>query len=314
MKRINDLQQDFKSVSDNVLGDLSTEERIRMYVKAAAEGQDDRIEWLRDTAPRKEYKIRDLDFTQGAKEAYMLSMLANYQLTRIYTAMMMHEAGRDKEMALILLNEALERLSQGHFTIDEYGDAETPDSWPHDYGSMCAPDESRLAAKYRELWEQNSLQLAFDPEDRSRPYFVELAAGSLLGYRIDRSERVDFAPSKVALTEDKLIQTVVEFYECFHTWRLLAEEHLDVALDELLQATQSERRLFDTYTGPGWMDEETCRHALSRMNLYIDAYEEQVEMIGPLFEDAGEEIAPVDLDARVEEHVEELATELDYTL
>lgn len=37
MKRINDLQHDLQSVSDNVLGDLSTEERIRMHVEAAAE-------------------------------------------------------------------------------------------------------------------------------------------------------------------------------------------------------------------------------------------------------------------------------------
>jgi len=327
MKRINDLQHDLKDVSDNVLGNLSTEERIRMYLKAAAEDQDERIEWLRDTAPRKEYTMRDLEFTEGAKEVYMLSMLANDQLERLYTAMMMHEAGRDKMVALVLLNEALEQLSQGHFTADEYGDVDAPDSWPHDYGPVYDPDTSRLAAKYRELWERNDLELAFDPEDRSRPYFAEIAGGSSDGYRNDVTE--NFSPPGVAMAEDKLMQTVVGFYECFHTWRRLAEEHLDVTVAELLRATQLERQPFDTYTAPGWLDEEQCREMLSGMNLYIEAYEEQMERIGEVLAavepektsevdddrlaEFGEEFSEIALDARVEANVEEMAAELNYT-
>jgi hypothetical protein len=41
MTSLNDLQQDLKNVSDNVLGDLDAEDRVRMFLKAAAEGQDD---------------------------------------------------------------------------------------------------------------------------------------------------------------------------------------------------------------------------------------------------------------------------------
>ena len=65
MKRLTDLQQDVKNVRDTVLTDLDADERVRIFLKAAAEGQDDRIEMLRDSAPRYEYETRDLEFTHG---------------------------------------------------------------------------------------------------------------------------------------------------------------------------------------------------------------------------------------------------------
>jgi len=148
MTSLNDLQQDLKNVSDNVLSNLSAEERVRMFLKAAAEGQDDRIEMLRDSAPRYEYETRDLEFTHGAIEAYTLSRMANASLERLYTATMMHEAGRNQYVAIVLLNEAVEKLSQGHFTVDEYGNADTPASWPHNYGPQYDPDELRLAEEH----------------------------------------------------------------------------------------------------------------------------------------------------------------------
>jgi hypothetical protein len=42
MTRISDLHQDVKNVQDTVLGDLEADERVRMFLKAAAEGEDDR--------------------------------------------------------------------------------------------------------------------------------------------------------------------------------------------------------------------------------------------------------------------------------
>lgn len=326
MKRITDLRHDVKNVQDNVLGDLDPEERVRMFLKAAAEGQDDRIEMLRDSAPRYEYKTRDLEFTHGAIEAYTLSRTANAQLERLYTAMLMHETARNQYVAIALLNEALEQLSQGHFTVDEYGNADTPESWPHDYGPQYDVDESRLAGKYRELWERNDLELAFDTEDRSRPYFAELAADGLVGYRTETSGEYD-RPAGMAQAETKLMDTVAEFYEAFHTWRRLAEEHLGISFDELLQASQTEKRLFDEWTAPGWLTEERCRDVLERMELYLDAYEESQQKVGevlaggppegfPELEDTGitergEAMVEYDLDDMVEAHVADLAEELE---
>ncbi|SDK19987.1 hypothetical protein SAMN05216226_1412 [Halovenus aranensis] len=152
MKRLTDLRHDVKNVQDNVLGDLDVDERVRMFLKAAAEGKEDRIEMLRDSAPRYEYETRDLEFTYGAIEGYSLSSAANAELERLYTAMMMYETARNMHALAVLLNEALEQLSTGHFTVDEYGNADTPPSWPHDYGPQYDANESRLAGKYRELW------------------------------------------------------------------------------------------------------------------------------------------------------------------
>ncbi|GAB6880736.1 hypothetical protein JCM17823_30210 [Halorubrum gandharaense] len=325
MKRLTDLRHDVKNVQDTVLADLDADERVRMFLKAAADGQDDRIEMLRDSAPRYEYETRDLEFTHGAIEAYSLSRAANASLERLYTAMMMHETGRNMHVAVALLNEALEQLSQGHFTVDEYGNAETPASWPHDYGPQYDPDESRLAGKYRELWEGTGLELAFDPEDRSRPFFAALAADGLLGYRTEITD--NYAPSRVARAEMNLIETVVEFYKAFHTYRRLAEEHLDMTLDEFLQASQTEKLPFDGRTGPGWLTEEECRDLLERMQLYIDQYEESQQKVGEALAEGapedldgledvgvaetGELMQEYDLDDIVEEHVAELAEELD---
>jgi hypothetical protein len=77
MTRITDLHQDVKTVQDTVLGDLDADERVRMFLKAAAEDHEDRMKMLRDSAPRHEYETRDLEFTNGAIEAYSLSSMAN---------------------------------------------------------------------------------------------------------------------------------------------------------------------------------------------------------------------------------------------
>ena len=51
MKRIDDLKHDVKDVSETVLADLDTRERIRTFVRETAEGNEERLEQLTDTAP-----------------------------------------------------------------------------------------------------------------------------------------------------------------------------------------------------------------------------------------------------------------------
>jgi len=99
----------------------------------------------------------------------MLSMLANHALERLYITTFWYEAGRDKHIVLALLNEALERLSQGHFTVDEDGTADVPESWPHPFPWMDNTDASRLAGKYGELWEENDIPLPPSFEKRESP-------------------------------------------------------------------------------------------------------------------------------------------------
>lgn len=325
MHPYDDLKRDVQDVQGDVLANLDADDRVRMFLKAAAAGQDDRMEELRESAPRYEYETRDLEFTYGAIEAYTLSKTANAQLERLYTAVMMHEAGRDKLTALALLNEALEALSQGQFSINEYGEIDTPTSWPHEYGPQYDTEESRLAGKYRDLWERTGLELAFDTEGRSRPYFAELVSGGLLGYRSDGVG--SYEPAGMARAETKLMEAVVEFYKAFHTWRHLAEDHLGITLDDLLQASQPKKQPFDERTGPGWLTEEECRDVLQRMQQYLDAYEKSQQRVGEAlaagppedFDDledtglteTGELMTEYDLDDMVDAHVSELAEELE---
>ena len=56
MTSIDDLKHDLKGVSNNVLGDLDTEERLRVFIQEAAEDREERIEWLTETAPTKQYE------------------------------------------------------------------------------------------------------------------------------------------------------------------------------------------------------------------------------------------------------------------
>ena len=324
MNRLTDLQHDVKNVQDTVLTDLDADERVRMFLKAAAEGQEDRIEMLRDSVPRYEYEMRDLEFTEGTKEVYMLSMLANHALERLYITTLSYEAGRDKHIALVLLNEALERLSQGHFTVDEDGTADAPESWPHPYPWMDNTDASRLAGKYGELWEENDIPLPPSFEKRESPYFAELATESLLGY--DYGDGWRESNSIILQSDDNLMQTVVEFYVAFHTFRRLAEEHLDTTLDELLQATQAERSVLNASLVR--VDEEACRDLLERKAYYLTAYEEGMkDLVGAVKEantDALEGVdtedveafasALSDLDAEVDEAVEEMAAQFDYAI
>jgi len=324
MTRITDLHQDLKNVQDNVLGDLDADERVRMFLKAAAEDREDRIEMLRDSVPRYEYEMPDLAFTEGTKEVYILSMLANHALERLYITTLSYEAGRDKHVALVLLNEALEQLSQGHFAVDDHGNADTPESWPHPHPGMDNTDASRLAGKYAELWDENDIPLPPSFEERISPYFAELATESLLGYDYGGGWRE--SNSIILQSDSNLTQTVVEFYVAFHTFRRLAEEHLETTLDELLQATQAERSVLNA--SPVRVDEETCRELLERKRCYLTAYEESMndllntvrerntdtlgEIDAEVFEEFAGELS--DLDAEVDEAVEEMAAQFDYAI
>jgi len=323
MTRITDLHQDVEAAQDTVLGGLETDERIRMFLKASAEDRDDRIEMLRDSAPRSTYEMPDLEFTEGTKEVYLLSMLANHTLERLYTTILMHEAGRDKHILAILLNQALAELSQGHFTVDEYGNVDTPESWPNPHEWMDDTDTARLAGRYGELWAERDLELPPSFDERVTPYFAEMATAGLLGYR-HKLDRLEDGLSRTAFIDEQLTSATAEFYVGFHTFHRLAEEHLDTTLDELLQATQAERSMFDASLPSGRIDEEACRDLLERKEIYLDAHEGVLEVLMDAAEEMDAEDTDVfaedlglsksDLDTEVDECLEEIVAALDYAV
>ena len=319
MTSIDDLKHDLKGVSDTVLGNLSTEERIRVFAKEAADGNEDRLEQLADTAPRKEYRVPDLEYLNGIKKVGAVSLQARYELQKRYQAITEHETIRDKYMTLMLLNESLSRLSREAFEIDEFGNFDAPD---HDdaeyaYGKKRAPDTAYLATKYRELWEGVSAELLVDEEDREIKQFPELAAAGSLAYPSDLSGEAyddlddDRISSEVYQSEVRLLTALVDFRIRFHGWRLFAEEHLDITLDEFLDisAPEGEDGVGVTH-GIAEIDEQLCENILSLNGDYLEAYPALLEEWADDMDRDAEEI-DVDLDARAQNFADGLADAVD---
>ncbi|SDY98103.1 hypothetical protein [Halopenitus persicus] len=311
MTSIDDFKHDVKSIGDKQLADLDTEERLRYFIQEAAEDREERIEWLTETAPTKQYEATDLEYTDGIKRYSFLSLQARHGLQTLYQAITEREADRDRYMAVMLLNGVLERLSQGHFTVDEYGNAEIPGSWPDDYGPQYAPDTSTLATKYRELWEDVPAELLLEGDDRSgtSEQFPHLAALGLMAYAEDYSGfddvDIDRIPPEFVRAELQLAKMVVHFHTRFHGWRIFAEKYLDVTLDEFLaiirppEAADSPLDPFARPHGVPAVDEELCENTLSYYRDYLEAYqslrEEYADRAGMERPDA-----PLDLDDRAE--------------
>lgn len=321
MTSIDDLKHDLKGVSDGVLGDLDTEERLRVFIKEAAEDREERIEWLRDTAPRYEYTATDLEYTNGTLKVSMMSLMARNQLYQNYQAIEHHEATRDKYMALMMLNETLARLSRRGFDVDEYGNVDVPegaDAEYNAYGDKQAPEISYLATRYRELWDELPLELLVDEDERAVKQFPGLAASGLLAYPSDLSGEMfddlddDRIDSEVYLTELRLLKALVDFHINFHGWRLFAEEHLEVSFDEFLNAPVPGDSGASAPSGVVDLDEDLCRSVLSLNRDYLEAYpallKEWADADG--LEECDEEVT-ADLDARAREFADGLAEDTD---
>ena len=305
------LHRDLKNLSEELLGGLSSAERIQMFAKAAADNNDEFIEELWATAPKKRYELPELASRSGARTVFLLSALVYGELVRLETEMRVHKAERDRAMALVLLHEALSRLSNGQFSVDEYGDIEIPDSWPEAYGPKYDPETSKLATKFRALFESTALELPISVAERSPAYFPELAACSLLAYRDDLSDEAfddlpDFSHSEAFQSEVLLIHTVVEFYRTYHGWRIVAEDHIGISFDEFLGVAQPEDDYGGMFATAGGtpLDQDQCETILSLHQLHLDAYEDVFEALSIHFDEASDSIG---LDEQVEEYVAALA-------
>ena len=302
------IRRDLEQLSDDLLADLSSAERIPMFAKAAAENNDELIEAIWETAPRKRYEMPDPASLSGAQTVFALSTFANGELVRLETEMRMYKAERDRAMALVLLNEALSRLSHGQFSVDEYGVTEVPDSWPDSYGPKYDPKTSKLATRFREMFESTSLDLSIPEAERSRPYFPGLAATSVVAYPNDLSDEAldelpDFSHSAVFESEALLIHTIVGFYRSYHAWRIVAEDYIGISFDEFLGIAQAEddrEGLFAT-VDDRQLDEDLCETILSLHQLYLDAYEDVMEELLIHFDNELDGIASPD--EQVEEYV-----------
>lgn len=100
---------------------------------------------------------------------------------------------------------------------------------------------------------------------------------------------------------------LVDFHTRFHGWRLFAEDHLDITLDELLDISAPGREDGVGVThGILEIDEQLCENILSLKRDYLEAYPAIVEE----WTDESEEI-DVDLDNRAKNFAEGIAEAVD---
>lgn len=80
MTSLNDLQHDLENVSDNVLSNLSPDEHLRVLIQEVSEGRNERLEWLADAAPQKEFRAVDPEYKKRMHMAFDFSLSATYTL------------------------------------------------------------------------------------------------------------------------------------------------------------------------------------------------------------------------------------------
>ena len=141
--------------------------------------------------------------------------------------------------------------------------------------------------------------------DRSPEYFPGLVATGTAAYPSDTSDLEDLPDSTLSElhhVELKLMLTLVEFYRKFHGWRMFAETYHDTPLDEFLAVAHPPGDQ-DHWTGPSYVDPDTCRAVLSQNEDYLDAVgDAMADMAERHNEDTDGENIPPDLDAQAEQY------------
>lgn len=165
------------------------------------------------------------------------------------------------------------------YASSEHEHEQGDDDAEYAYGKQSVPDTAHLATKYRDLREDVSVELLVDEEDREIPRFPDLSAAGLLAYPDDFSGETfddlddDRIPSEVQETDVRLLQALVDFHTRFHGWRMFAEEHLDITLDELLDIAAPERKGdVGVMHGAAKITENLCESTLALNREYLEAY------------------------------------------
>jgi len=273
------VENDLNDVSDHVLGDLDPDERIRMVMKTSHEDRDEDMEKLVETVPMRTYEIQDLEYRDAVQTVFVLSTHVKNRLRTVYRQICQYENGRDLNVALLMLNEAL--------------------------GFDRETDTDEVAERYGELWDETGLML----ETPVEPARDTLPVVGMLAYPPDFSD-VDLSdldnvpddPSEgtheAAFYDLRLTRSVLDFYVVFHGARRLSEDVMDVSFDEFVDFAQ---------TGPpggalGTVEitEEWCRNILA-------SYDEHLEYAASVAENeyqTANEVDPTELfDGRVKEWV-----------
>jgi hypothetical protein len=74
------VENDIEELSEEVLGDLSHDERLELLLEASAKGKDGWRERLAETAPRATYEQMEVGLTRRVEIAYAMGQTATIHL------------------------------------------------------------------------------------------------------------------------------------------------------------------------------------------------------------------------------------------
>jgi hypothetical protein len=86
MVDVDSLERNLSELSAEVLGDLSSEERVHAFAKEAAKGVDEFLEQLADTAPKGKYTLSDPGYFRQIQKLGTISLQARFELQTRYQA------------------------------------------------------------------------------------------------------------------------------------------------------------------------------------------------------------------------------------
>lgn len=131
----NDIERDLEEVRQSALDDLDPEERARLVIEQAADGNHEHVETLVEAAPVKTYEATDLDFRELAADHAMMALFALWELeTATLRFFLEQQRGRLRE------------ANYDRFPDEDWTTEPSPENEFHEQGAMRAG--ARLSAAH----------------------------------------------------------------------------------------------------------------------------------------------------------------------
>lgn len=80
MTSTNDIEQELENLSESVLENLDPDERAALAVELAAAGEFEKVDAVKEAAPMKSYKARDLAFSDRLTDHVVMALYAMWEL------------------------------------------------------------------------------------------------------------------------------------------------------------------------------------------------------------------------------------------
>jgi len=219
------IESDLEDLSDDVLQGLPPKSRLRMMAEAESDGDDSRLEKLRETIPKREYRGIDHEYRQKATRAHSLSWEATYGLHMAY---MEYKLAKERTQKDLLNSLAMPEL------YDE--DADSPLDGALDHEEIMDRNRQKVKAAAVGLYVEYHANKRFAEEhlDVGVDKFLALSPP---GWLAD----VDFEAVVAQLEdEDQIPDPIVTADDDGETEEMALEDAVETLYDEILLTWEGE--------------------------------------------------------------------------